>query len=68
MSNMGTSGKKLSCILQFFFDKTSHSAEDVGSAYGSPALTVNLAHFWSRRFRSRNFDVKYAPGIETSIK
>ena len=76
VSKMDTNKEKIRHILQFFFDKgenASQAAENVNSVYGPDTVTVNIAQFWFRRFRSGNFDVKDAPRsgrpiVENSIK
>ena len=58
---------KICHILQFYFDKgenASQETENVNSFYIFITVRVNHAHFWFRRYRSGDFNVKNVKNID----
>lgn len=61
---MDASKEKIRHIFKFFFDKSknsSHPAENVNNVSGPDTFIANHVQFLFRRFRSRNFYLKYTP-------
>lgn len=58
--------REITAYFRFFFDK-SQAAKNTNTVYGPDAVIANYAQFWSRRFRSDNYDVKTAPRSEGPI-